>query len=90
MKDSVNTEFRIYNSALRESKAYTTYSSLNEDFIWHHELGLIKSENSDLMNYNEQTKNWELLFSFSSLGIKKITRFVFDAKTKQLAIVSNL
>jgi hypothetical protein len=42
------------------------------------------------MNYNEQTKNWELLFSFTSLGIKKITRFVFDAKTKQLAIVSNL
>ena len=90
IKDSVNTEFRIYNSAIRESKSYTTYASLNEDFIWHHELGLIKSENSDLMNYNEQTKNWELLFSFTSLGIKNITRFVFDAKTKQLAIVSNL
>lgn len=90
IKDSVKTEFRIYNSAIRESKSYTIYASLNEDFIWHHELGLIKSENSDLMNYNEKTKNWELLFSFSSLGIKKITRFVFDNKTNQLAIVSNL
>ncbi len=90
IKDSVSVEFRIYNPALRESKIYTTYPSTNEDFIWHSELGLIKSENADLMHYNEQTKTWEILFSFSNLGIKKITRFVFDSKTKQLAIVSNL
>ena len=90
IKDSTHTEFRIYNSALRESKVYTSYPTANEDFIWHPELGLIKSENADLMRYNEQTSKWELLFSFSNLGIKKITRFVFDSKTKQLAIVSNL
>jgi hypothetical protein len=90
MKDSVHTEFRIYNPALRESKVYTTYPTVNEDFIWHPELGLIKSENADLIRYNEQTNKWDVLFSFSNLGIKKITRFVFDSKTKQLAIVSNL
>lgn len=90
IKDSIHTEFRIYYPALRESKLYTTYLSANEDFIWHPELGLIKSENADLMRYNEQVNKWELLFSFSDLGIKKITRFVFDSKTKQLAIVSNL
>ncbi len=90
IKDSLSTQFRIYNPALRESSLYASYPSLNEDFIWHNELGLIKSEGSDLMGYNEQTKTWDVLFSFSSLGIKKITRFVFDNKTKQLAIVSNL
>ena len=90
IKDSSSTQFRIYNPALRESSLYTTYPSINEDFIWHNELGLIKSEGPDLVRYNEQTKTWELLFSFSSLGIKKITRFVFDSKSKQLAIVSNL
>lgn len=90
IKDSSSVVFRIYNPALRESKIYTTYPSANEDFIWHSELGLIKSENADLMRYNEQTKSWEILFSFSNLGIKKITRFVFDSKTKQLAIVNNL
>lgn len=90
IKDSLSTQFRIYNTALRESSLYATYPSVNEDFIWHPELGLIKSEGSDLIRYNEQTKTWDLLFSFSSLGIKKITRFVFDSKTKQLAIVSNL
>lgn len=90
IKDSIHTEFRIYSPSLRESKVYATYPTVNEDFIWHPELGLIKSENSDLMRYNEQSKAWEVLFSFSSLGIKKITRFVFDSKTKQLVIVSNL
>ena len=90
IKDSVSTQFRVYNPTLKESILYTTYPSLNEDFIWHPELGLIKSEGADLLNYNEEAKTWEVLFSFSNLGIKKITRFVFDAKNKQLAIVSNL
>lgn len=90
IKDSTSTQFRIYNSALKESAVYASYPSINEDFIWHHELGLIKSEGSDLLKYNEQSKTWDVLFSFSNLGIKKITRFVFDSKNKQLAIVSNL
>lgn len=90
IKDSLSTQFRIYNPDLRESSVYTTYPSSNEDFIWHDELGLIKSENAELLRFNEQSKQWETLFTFSNLGIKKITRFVFDAKTKQLAMVSNL
>jgi hypothetical protein len=90
IKDSVHTEFRIYNQTLRESTLYTTYPTSNEDFIWHPVFGLVKSENADLMRYNEQSKTWDILFSFSNLGIKKIARFIFDTKTKQLAIVSNL
>ena len=90
IKDSISTQFRIYNPAIRESSLYATYPSVNEDFIWHPELGLIKSEGSDLMNYNDKTNTWEVLFSFKNMGIIKITRFVFDNKTKQLALVSNL
>lgn len=90
IKDSTSIQYRIYNPTLRESKLYATHNSLNEDFIWHPEMGLIKSENADLLRFNEQTKTWDVLFSFAGLGIKKITRFVFDSKTKQLAIVSNL
>jgi len=90
IKDSTSMTFRIYNPTLRESNIYTTYPSVNEDFIWHPELGLIKSENADLLRYNEQTRSWETLLSFAPLGIKKITRFVFDSKTKQIAVVSNL
>lgn len=89
IKDSSSVQYRIYDPRLRESFFYATYPSTNEDFIWHDELGLIKSEGAELKRYNEQSKNWEVLFSFGELGIKKITRFVFDAKNKQLAIVSN-
>ncbi len=87
IKDSASMQYRIYNPALRESSFYATFSSLNEDFIWHSELGLIKSEGPDLLRYNDKAKSWETLFSFAAVGIKKITRFVFDEKTKQLLIV---
>ena len=90
VKETSSIQYRIYDPVLRESKFYATHNSLSEDFIWHPELGLIKSENAELLHYNEQSKTWEVLFSFSGIGVKKITRFVFDSKSKQLAIVSNL
>ncbi len=90
IKNKTSIDFRIYDPALRESKMYATYPSLNEDFVWHTEFGLVKAEESTLLKYNEIAKTWDVLFSFANLGIKKITRFTFDPKTKQLAIVSNL
>ncbi len=83
-------EFRIYKPSAKESRVYATYPSLNEDFIWHPELGLVKAENADLLRFNENTGKWEILFSFAGVGIKKITRFAFDAKSKRLVIVNNL
>lgn len=90
VKKESSIEYRIYDVLLKESRLYAKHESLNEDFIWHPEMGLIKSEGSDLIRYNAVNKQWETLFSFSSFGIKKITRFVFDPKNKQLAIVNNL
>lgn len=88
-QDSI-TEFRIYNPILKESKFYCKSNTITEDFIWHSDFGLIRSENSNLIRYNEQNQKWETLFSFSNFGIKKVTRFVFDLKSKQIAIVNNL
>ncbi len=90
IKDSSKIEFRIYNPQLRQSAIYCSYNSTNEDFVWHNELGLIKAEGANLLRYNDKNKTWETLFSFANLGVKKITRFVFDSKNKQLAFVSNL
>ncbi len=90
MKDSLKIEYRIYAPVLRESKLYATAPASNEDFIWHEEFGLVRSDQSDLKKYNEKTKSWDVLFSFASIGIKKITRFAFDSKTRQLVIVDNL
>lgn len=88
-QDSV-IHYRVYNASLRESHLFAIHKSTSEDFIWHHELGLLKSEGSDILRYNEKVKQWEVLFSFSHVGIKKITRFMFDLKNKQLVLVSNL
>lgn len=88
-QDSV-IHYRTYNATLRKSELFATHKSTSEDFIWHSELGLLKSEGAEILRYNEQTKQWDVLFSFSAIGIKKITRFMFDAKNKQLVLVSNL
>lgn len=90
MKDTVGITYRTYDIALKESRVLAYYPSLNEDFIWHPELGLIKSEGGSLLKYNTDTHQWENLFNFESVGIKKISRFVFDPKTKYLAVVSHL
>lgn len=83
-------EFRVYKAATKESRVYARYPSANEDFVWHSELGLVKAENADLLRFNEKTGQWETLFSFAPFGIKKITRFAFDAKNRRLVIVNNL
>jgi len=83
-------EFRIYKPATKESRVYASYPSPNEDFVWHPELGLVKAENADLLRFHEKTGKWETLFSFAGAGIKKITRFAFDPKTKRLVVVNNL
>lgn len=90
IKDSTSTEFRIYNPILRESKLYCVANAVYEDFVWHPNFGLVISDVSNLKHYNEKTQTWEVLFSFSEFGIKKITRFNFDSKTKQLVVVSHL
>lgn len=90
IKNGQSLEFRIYKPATKESRVYATYPSANEDFIWHKELGLVKAENADLLRFNEKTGKWETLFSLAGMGIKKITRFAFDARNKRLVIVNNL
>lgn len=90
IKQEQSLEYRIYKAATKESRVYTSYPSLNEDFTWHPEFGLVKAENADLLRYNESTRQWETLFSFATAGISRITRFGFDVKTKQLILVNNL
>ncbi len=90
VKNATNTEFRIYNPTLRESKWYCVANATYEDFLWHPVFGLVVSDEAELKRYNEKTQNWEVLFSLASFGITKITRFNFDSKTKQLVVVSHL
>ena len=89
IKDSVQIQYRIYHSLTKKSDEYAIHKSTGEDFIWHKDLGLIKSEGAQLFKYDSKTKSWSILFDLSSFGIKKITRFAFNSKTKYLVIVDN-
>lgn len=89
IKDSVSVQYRSYDPVVRRSTAYATHNSKSEDFIWNKTYGLVKSEGTQLLWFNALDKKWEVLFDFTSYGIKKITRFVFDPKNKSVVIVDN-
>lgn len=89
IKDSVKIQYRIYNTVIKRSDEYANHQSKSEDFIWNPVFGLVKSEGTQLLRYDEKTKVWLTLFDFTSYGIKKITRFAFDSKNKQVVIVDN-
>ena len=90
IKDSSSVTYYKYNFLLHKAERYCDYASLSEDAIWHPQMGLIKSEGTRLLRFNESTNNWELLYDLAVFGIKKITRFAFDAANKQLVVVNNL
>jgi len=89
VKDSVKMFFYFYNTLLRKAIKYCEFNSLNEDILWHKEFGLLKSEQAVILKYDDKQLKWIPLFDFSIQGIKKITRFAFDDKTKKIVIVDN-
>jgi dipeptidyl aminopeptidase/acylaminoacyl peptidase len=90
LKDSLKVTFYRYNFLLHKGEKYCEYPSLNEDMVWHPDLGLVKSEGATLLRYDAQKKEWLLLADLSGAGIKKITRFNFDTGNKYLVVVDNL
>lgn len=80
---------RIYNMRLKKSDEYAIVKESNEDFIWDPRMGLIKSEGSKIMRYNDDVKTWVELADFSAFGINKITRFAFSPNGRWIAVVSN-
>jgi hypothetical protein len=89
IKDSLEVQYRTYNTVLKRSDLFAVHKGSGEDFVWNPELGLVKSEGAQLLRYDEPSKIWRTLFDFSLMGIKKITRFAFDSKNKQIAVVDN-
>lgn len=90
IKDSAIVTFYIYNALLSKANKYCEYNSLNEDIIWHKNLGLLKSEGPVILQFIASENKWQELFNFSGFGIKQITRFALDAQSKRIVIVDNL
>jgi len=90
VKDSVNINFYIYNSVLQKATNYCIYNSLNEDILWHPVWGLLKSEKSGILRFDEKQNKWLALFDLTSFGIIKIARFTFDPKDKKIVVVNDI
>jgi hypothetical protein len=90
LKDSTQVIFYVYDFLLHKAREYARYPSLNEDILWHAQLGLLKSEGNKLLRFDEASGKWLVLYDLTGFGIKKITRFHLDAKNKYLVIVNNL
>lgn len=90
IKDSLGIQYRIYNTPTKRSFEYAVHKKSNaEDFIWHKDLGLLKSEGQQILRYEPVTRTWVTVFDLAPFNIKKITRFTFDSKNKYLVIVDN-
>ena len=89
IKDSVSVQYRYYNTVTRRSDVYCSHKSKSEDFVWHKNYGIIKSEGAQLLWYNVPEKTWMVLFDFAPAGIKKITRFAIDSKNRNIVVVEN-
>ena len=89
IKDSLQVQYRMYNTVIKRSEEFCMHKSNSEDFVWNKAFGLIKSEGAQLLQYNEKIKIWNVLFDFSSYGIKKITRFTFDKNNKYIVVTDN-
>lgn len=90
IKDSASVTFYRYDFLLRKASRYATYPSTSEDIFWDEQLGLLKSEGTQILRYDEEKRDWILLYDLSSFGIKKITRFCIDPSHKYLSVVNNL
>jgi len=90
IKDSSSTSYFIYDVRLQKANLFARIKSVNEDMIWHPTFGLLVSDKATILRYDEKSNQWNVLYDLSSFGIKKITRFCFDAKNKYLVVVNNL
>lgn len=89
IKEKEYTSIRFYNMKLKRSEEYAQVKTSNEDFIWDKALGLVKSDGSKIMRYNDDVKTWIEVADLSGFGIKKITRFAFSPNGRWMAVVSN-
>jgi hypothetical protein len=89
LKDSLQTIFYTYDFVLQKARIVAKCQGIAEDFTWHPSLGLVRSHGTQLLAYNSTDQTWNTVFDLAPFGISKITRFVFSANGKFLAVVNN-
>ena len=89
VKEKNENKVRFYNMRLKKSEEYVVVKKENEDFSWDKILGLLKSDGTKIMRYNDDIKTWVEMADFSAFGVGKITRFALSPNGRYIAIVGN-
>jgi hypothetical protein len=90
LKDSLLTHVFLYNFKLQKAKSICSFPAGNEDIFWHNELGLLRSEGTSILQFQERDAKWNQLFDLSTFGFHRITRFALNQKLNYLVVVDNL
>ncbi len=89
LKDSTYTEVYRYNFNLSKATLICKYPGPGEDIYWHPQLGLLRSESTQILQFHESTKEWQILFELKNYGLHLLTRFAIDEQLKYLVVVDN-
>lgn len=90
LKDSLKNDLYRYHFRLQKATHLSTLPLGSEDFFWHRELGILRSEGTKILQLDESRSTWRLLFDFKMNAFHRITRFAFDPDLKYLVVVDNL
>jgi hypothetical protein len=90
LKDSLKTELYRYNFRLQKAVLVSAFPSGSEDIVWHPKLGLLRSEGTRILCFQENLKVWKPVFDLGIFGLHRITRFAMDKENKYLVVVDNL
>lgn len=88
LKDSLSNDIMLYDFALQKARVLATCPPASEDLFWHPRLGLLRSEKSQILQWQEKAESWKCIVDLKHLGLSGISRFVFDQKLKQLVLVN--
>lgn len=87
IKDSLSTSYYKYEFFLRKAIKLASCDSISEDIIWLPSLGLLRSEGTRILRYNESSGEWDMMYDLKLFGLEKIARFQLDLEHKLLVAV---
>jgi len=77
----------LYDFLLRKGRILARYASPSEDFFYNQRFGVLRAEQSRILQFEPVSNSWKPLFDLAGAGIKSIGRIRISADGKFLAIV---
>jgi hypothetical protein len=87
--DSAGVRYYTYDFALMKARPFAQHAHGSPATWWHKEFGLLIAADKKILRFDQAKSGWQTLFDLSSHPITTITRFVFSADSRWMAITDN-